>query len=515
MQFWPATANNQGLVNFGEVGGVQIPVRSVGRRWLAMLRAAHSCESFSLLVERVCSMTKGKTWFALGVLFAINMLNFYDRLILGAVGESVRKDWSLTDTQLGWLGTAFILLYAAVGVPLGRWADRSNRARILTVGVTVWSLLTAASGMARNFWQMAALRLSVGVGEASCAPASNSLIGDLFPAGTRARAMSIFMLGLPIGNAACLMFSGMLAKRYGWQMAFYVAVVPGLLCALGAFMITEPKRGATETHNIGSRTRAGNPYALVLSIPTMRWIIASGALHNFNMYAIGSYLVPYMMRVHGSDVQLSGWIAMAVYGLCGIPGMILGGVLGDAVLRRRRNGRMLVAALAIAISVPSFYFSLSQQAGAWVSFSILFGFGCMMLYTYYATVYTTIQDVIEPSLRATAMALYFCAMYAFGGALGPIGIGYMSDHFAAGAAQEDGIDLTALDSVAKQEALEPFRATGINKAMYAVPAICLVLALVLFAGARSVPGDIDKLHDWMAANSDGPTSRLEPEKVET
>ncbi len=109
-------------------------------------------------------MTKGKTWFALGVLFSINMLNFYDRLILGAVGESVRKDWSLTDTQLGWLGTAFILLYAAVGVPLGRWADRSNRSRILTVGVTIWSLLTAASGMARNFWQMAGAAFERGRG---------------------------------------------------------------------------------------------------------------------------------------------------------------------------------------------------------------------------------------------------------------------------------------------------------------------------------------------------------------
>ncbi len=127
-------------------------------------------------------MTKGRIWFALGVLFAINMLNFYDRLILGAVGEAVRKDWKLEDWQLGALGTAFILLYAAIGVPLGRWSDRSNRSKILTGGVTLWSILTAMSGMAQNLWQMGALRLLVGVGEATCAPASNSLIGDLFPA---------------------------------------------------------------------------------------------------------------------------------------------------------------------------------------------------------------------------------------------------------------------------------------------------------------------------------------------
>ena len=114
-------------------------------------------------------MTKGKIWFALGVLFAINFLNFYDRLIIGAVGESIAVEWNLGDSQLGYLGTAFILLYAAVGVPLGRWADRGNRSRILTIGVTVWSILTSLSGMAQNFAQMVALRLSVGVGEATCA----------------------------------------------------------------------------------------------------------------------------------------------------------------------------------------------------------------------------------------------------------------------------------------------------------------------------------------------------------
>src|SRR5262249_14190135 len=145
-------------------------------------------------------MTKNKAAFALFVLFAINLMNFYDRIIIGAVGEAIAVDWKLGDTELGYLGTVFILLYAAVGVPLGRWADRSNRSRILTIGVTLWSIVTALSGFAQQFWQMVVLRLCVGVGEATCAPASNSLIGDLFPAQARARAMSLFMLGLPLGN---------------------------------------------------------------------------------------------------------------------------------------------------------------------------------------------------------------------------------------------------------------------------------------------------------------------------
>lgn len=452
-------------------------------------------------------MTKGKIWFALGVLFAINLMNFYDRLIIGAVGEQMAVEWGLTDSHLGYLGAAFILLYAAVGVPLGRLADHHNRSRILSIGVSAWSVLTALSGFAQNFWQMVVLRLSVGVGEASCAPAANSLIGDLFPARTRARAMSIFMLGLPLGNAAALAISGTMTKHFGWRSAFFVALIPGILCALGALFIREPKRGATETHDIGALKRDGSPYGLVLSIPTMRWIILSGALHNFNMYAIGSFLAPLLTRYHGLNPQSSGYVSMAVYGLAGVPGMIFGGLLGDAILRRRRNGRLLLAGWAIAMAVPLMYFALGQSAGQWLAFSVLFGLGCMMMYVYYATVYSTIQDVIEPSLRATAMAMYFCAMYVFGGAFGPPVVGITSDYFANRAAAIDNVDLTTMSAAERL----PYRALGLNTALYALPFTSLLLAGSLFAGARTVNRDVDKLQHWMreTAGTAPPKPRLE------
>jgi MFS family permease len=363
--------------------------------------------------------------------------------------------------------------------------------------VTAWSILTSLSGFAKNIWQMAGLRLMVGVGEATCAPAANSLIGDLFTPARRARAMSLFMLGLPIGNAACLFFSGMLAKAYGWPAAFYVAIVPGLLCAVGAAMIHEPARGATEAHAIGSRRREGSPYTLVLSIPTMRWLICAGALHNFIMYAVGGFLATYVIRYHQLDVKYSGWVSMGVYGLAGIPGMMLGGVLGDYVYRRRRSGRLLVAAGAMLLAGPALYFALTQPQGQWVTFALLFGSGCMLLYTYYATVYSAIQDVIEPSLRATAMALYFCAMYAFGGALGDPTIGILSDHYAQEAALAEGVTLTGLDHGQLQTALESFRPEGLNRAMYALPAAALLLAGSLFAAARTVPRDMENLQQWM------------------
>ena len=128
--------------------------------------------------------------YALAVLFAINLMNFFDRTIFGAIGETIRREWGLGDAAIGALGTAFTLLYAVVGVPFGRLSDKHARTRILAVGLFAWSFLTAASGLARSYWQLFAVRLGVGVGEATCAPAANSLIGDLFPKARRAWALS-------------------------------------------------------------------------------------------------------------------------------------------------------------------------------------------------------------------------------------------------------------------------------------------------------------------------------------
>ena len=434
---------------------------------------------------------QSSAWIALWVLFAINTMNFFDRQILGAVGEAVRREWGMSDGAMGALGTAFTLLYAFVGVPLGRLTDKTGRRGILSAGVFVWSLTTVLSGFARNFWQLFALRLGVGVGEAACAPAATSLIGDLFPANRRAKALSIFMLGLPIGIALSFAVSGSIARSYGWRPAFYVAGIPGLVCALMVLFIKEPQRGATETHKIGGRKREGSPYSLVLSIPTMRWIIISGALHNFNMYAIGSFLTPFLMRYHGSDIREANFISMVVYGLSGAPGLMLGGIVSDAVMKRRMNGRLLAGSFAILCSVPFLYLALERQGGEKIAFMILMGAGCALMYAYYSTVYSTIQDVIEPSLRGTAMALYFFAMYVLGASLGPYGTGLISDFFTARAAAAVGVnDFT-------QQALEPFRASGLHTAMYVIPLLGLLLTLVLFAASRTVKKDMEKLQSWM------------------
>lgn len=449
---------------------------------------------------------KSAVWFALWILFAINTMNFFDRQILGAVGEPIRKEFGLSDAALGALGTAFTLLYAFVGVPLGRLADRIGRKGILSAGVFVWSLLTVGSGLAQNFWQIFVLRLGVGVGEASCAPAATSLIGDLFPANWRAKALSIFMLGLPVGVALSFAVSGTIAKEYGWRWAFFVAGVPGILCAIAVLFVREPARGAAETHDIGERKRTGSPYKLILKSRTMRWLILSGALHNFNMYAIGAFITPFLIRYHyqGVDpataIQSANFVSMIVYGIMGAPGLLLGGIIGDAATRRKPNGKMLVGTTAIVFSIPFLYLALGRPPGDLTMFLILMGAGVALMYFYYSTVYSTIQDIVEPGLRGTAMAVYFFAMYVLGASLGPYATGILSDFFTKRAAQAAGV----LDF--SQAALEPFRASGLHSAMYAIPILSVLLALVLYAASRTVTKDVEKLQSWMkeSAKSEPP-----------
>lgn len=446
---------------------------------------------------------RARTIFALGVLFAINTINFFDRQVFGAIAEPVRKEWGLSDSAIGLIGTAFTLVYAAVGLPLGRLTDKIPRKKILSVGVFIWSLLTAASGLAQSYWQLFALRLGVGVGEATCAPAATSLIGDLYPANKRSKALSIFMLGLPVGIALSYAISGSVAHSYGWRAAFYVAGLPGLLCTVAVLFLHEPKRGAAEIHDIGARKREGSPYKLVLSIPTMWWIIASGALQTFNMYAIGQFLTPFLMRYHGQDIRTAGFTTMVVFGLSGIPGLLLGGVIGDAVMKRWVNGRLLLATICLLASVPLIFFALLQPSGATLIFILLMGAGVAVMNVYYATVYPAIQDVIEPSLRGTAMSIYFFAMYVLGAALGPLGTGLASDFFTKRAAVASGV------AQITQQTLEPFRAQGLHSAMYIIPLLALLLTLVLFAGSRTVKKDMERLHSWMSQSATDSTTEAQ------
>src|SRR6195256_1688854 len=279
--------------------------------------------------------------FALLILFAINLLNFFDRQLLGALGEPVRKEFHLSDTALGLLGTVATLAYAVVGLPFGRLADKWFRTRLIAIGTAAWSLLTGASGLAQNYAQLFVSRLGVGLGEATCAPAGQSLIGDLFPPHQRARAMGVFMLGLPAGFFLAYFSAGAIGAALGWRAAFLFACIPGLLFAWLALRIPEPVRGALDaarplaptafTGNAAAGVDAvvTSPYAAVLKLPTMWWIILSGIFHNFNMYAINAFQTPFLQRFHQMGLREASNVSAISVGAVGAGGRLAVGLVAE------------------------------------------------------------------------------------------------------------------------------------------------------------------------------------------
>lgn len=416
--------------------------------------------------------------FALAVLFGINLMNFFDRQIAGALGEPIRVEFGLNDTQLGLVATVFTLVYAAVGVPLGRLTDSWLRTRLIAIGVTFWSVLTAASGLAWNYTSFLLTRIGVGIGEASCAPAGQSLIGDLYPPERRARAMAIFMLGLPFGLFAAYMLAGYIGENWGWRAAFFVACLPGLVLAGLALLIREPPRGAVEQRT--SLALPGSPFRSVVRIKTMWWIVLSGMLFNFNSYAVNVFQTPFLQRFHELGLQDANTISAVSLGLTGAIGLLVGGWLGDRMRTTRANGRMLVAAFALLFAAPCVFMALQQPKGGVVLFTVLMGASSALAFAYYSTVYSAIQDVVAPNLRGTAVSLYFFAMYVLGASFGSTIMGALSDHFAH----------QAMLAAGAPEMEAQFRAAGLHSAMYVIPILMLLCSGSLFGASRTISADM-------------------------
>jgi MFS family permease len=219
---------------------------------------------------------------------------------------------------------------------------------------------------------------------------------------------------------------------------------------------------------------------MLLRIPTFRWIIASGALLNFNMYAISTFLPAFLSRVHGFSVGRAGVATGAAYLLGGVLGGAVAGAWGDRVVHRRPDGRMLSGAATALLAAPAAYFGIVQPRGEVLLALPLLALSYGFLNTYYGFVYSAIQDIVGPAQRGQAMAVYFLVMYLGGASFGPLLTGNLSDRMArraAAAAGAPGVN-------------EAFKAIGLQQAMLIIPALSLVLAAVLWFGSRTIRRDI-------------------------
>jgi len=410
------------------------------------------------------------------VLFLLNVLNYYDRQVLGALAEPLRHEFGLSDAQFGALGTVFIVVYAVAGLPLGRLADTWSRKKLLAIGVAAWTGLTALGGLAGSYALLAATRLGVGIGEAACAPAATSWIASLVPITRRARALAGFMMAVPIGIMCSAAITGPVAQAHGWRAALALAGAPALFLVPALLCLREPSVGQS-SWQVG---QASWPVSSLFRIPhellrnpALWWIAVSGAIVNFALYSFSTFLPAFLQRYHGLSLARAGVWTGAGSGAAGILGAILAGIYGDRVIRRWTNGRLLLAAGASLAAAPLAFAAIRLPAGAAAPALAFLMPAYGLLQMYYGLVYAAIHDIVAPHLRGTAMAAYLLVTYLGGAAFGPLLTGMLSDHFARRAAGSAPIT-------------EAARALGLHHAMYVIPALALVLAAVLWLGARAM-----------------------------
>ena len=374
-------------------------------------------------------MPRGYARYVLAVMVGINFLNYLDRYILPAVATRIQAEFHLTDSQVGLLGSAFLLVYAVATIPFGIWADRGVRKTVIGIGVTIWSLATLFTGLARSYLQLFAARAVLGIGEASYYPAGTALLGDYFKKEGRGRAMSVWAAGTAVGIAVGFAGGGIVASTLGWRAAFYMTAVPGLVFAVLSFGLREPLRGAAEERgaqihkapSITWRTFVG-----LLQIPTLRATIAAETALFFVLGGAAFWLPTYLSRRFGLGTGSAGTLAGGVLVVGLLAGSLFGGTVADRLTRQRRMASNLPVGIAGFVAGAVFV-ALALVMPSLVLFVPMFLLGAACLYLYNGP-YTAIkQNVVLPTVRATAVTISLLIEHLLGDSYAPFAIGKLSD----------------------------------------------------------------------------------------
>ena len=397
------------------------------------------------------NVSPGYRAWVLFILIVVYTFNFIDRQIVGILAVPIKAELGLTDTQLSLMGgLAFALFYTLLGIPIAWLADRYSRVWIMTAALTVWSGMTAACGYAQNFGQLFLARLGVGVGEAGGVAPAYSLISDYFPSHQRARALSVYSFGIPIGGALGIILGGVLTDIIGWRAAFVIVGLCGIAIApIFRLTVREPVRGAYDP--TGSDTRPATIKAVVkklVSKPSF-WVLSLGAASSSMMgYGLIFWLPSFFVRSFGDALPaFFAWMPEALvpadasvvlyasyfYGsllfIGGLTGIWMGGMLADKFGRTNKAAYALVPAWAFIASVPCFVIGvMSSSLGvAFVMFLVPTALSLVWL----GPVLSAFQHLVTPNMRATASSIFLFINNLIGIALGNLIIGALSDYLNA------------------------------------------------------------------------------------
>lgn len=357
--------------------------------------------------------------------------SFVDRAILNILAEAIKVDLALTDAQLGVLGgIAFAALYAVLGIPVARLAERRHRLTIITIALSIWSIMTMLCAAAGGFWQLALARAGVGVGEAACTPCAHSMIGDSFPAERRASALSVYSLGIPIGTLLGILGGAWVAETYSWRAAFVAVGAPGLVLALmAAFLLKEPQRGRFDPPVSQTPPPLSSVVRHLWSRRAFRHLLYGVSLSTMISAGLGAFGAPFLLRgdfkVDLSDVAL---ISAALVGGASLLGTLLGGPLADRLSRRDTKLTLWLPAMAYLVAAPAL--ALAYASG---DLAVLIGLsfvGQMAATVYLGPTFGALHNMVEPRMRATAVAIMFMVVSLVGIGLGPVLVGAISDQAA-------------------------------------------------------------------------------------
>lgn len=385
-------------------------------------------EALAAPAQTKAAATAAERRYALMLLVVAYTFSHVDRNILGILVEPIKADLGFSDTQLGFLtGFAFATFYATLGIPIAWWADRSNRRNIIALSLAIWSAMTALSGLAQNFVQLALARIGVGIGEAGSSPPSHSMISDLYPRAERSAAMAIYALGVYFGVGIGFFMGGFVAENYGWRVAFFVAGLPGLLLALLIRLtLKEPQRGHADGVVMDvAPPRLSAGFKHLWSSRASRHLVIGVTLTSFVGYGALAWGPAFMIRSYGMTVGEVGMILSPLVAALGGIGAFAGGKLADRLARRDPRWNAWIVAVAKLFAMPlliAFYLVDDLRIGLpfYAAATLLGAF-------YLGPTYAMIQSLTPLRLRAMAAAVLLFVLNLIGLGLGPQLIGILSD----------------------------------------------------------------------------------------
>lgn len=407
----------------------------------------------------------------LAMLMLVYTFNFIDRQILGVLVQPIKADLHLSDAQLGALGgTAFALLYSILGVPLAMLADRTGRARVITISLAVWSGFTALCGQAGGFWMLFLCRLGVGVGEAGGVAPSYAIITDIFPPTQRARALSIYALGVPIGTAAGAILGGYIAYLVNWRAAFMTIGLLGVLIA-PIFLFVVGSSTSAQGRKTGAALAEGVRVSDVLPLLARKrsfWLMSlAAAISSFSGYGVAFWAPSFFMRRFGFDLLQASQFYGSLMLVGGSLGVLAGGRLADNMGQRDCANYLKLPAMAWLTTLPLLILGFLAHTpwAVWLLLVIPCGLNILWI----GPVTTAIQHLVRPGLRASASAMFLLVNNLVGLGVGSWIIGFLSD-----------------------ATIRWFGAQSLRYALMLSSGFYLIAALLALAAARSLR------KDWIA-----------------